>query len=269
MPIVVKAGIERALLPGFRRLKSFFPISTLAVPDKLAIAFCLAAVAFLLSGNLLHINRARLQVASLSAFDPNEPLISGTGFASDAVYPTTVLPSFQGGVKFFGSWLGSNTPTGSVHSPWYRPVSQFYFFVAGYPNHPGNQLIAEIQTAHSGIVRIPISPPYEPAEAWRLNKVSLPGVQQAVKFRIIAIDGSTNFWLGFSQPFLIGRGDYLRLLQQLLLVILATAASIVFFLSPGLVLRQKLLQSSGRHLAFIWLPFPSLLGLALLGLASC
>ncbi len=93
------------------------------------------------------------------------------------------------------------------------------------------------------------------------------GIREPVKFRIVAVDGSTTFWLGFSQPFVIQGEDTLRLLKQLFLVVLTTAACIVFFLSPGLILRQKL-RSSGRDLAFIWIPVPGLLGLALLGLAS-
>jgi hypothetical protein len=269
MPIaIVKVGIETALLAIFQKLKSIYRIRIPAISDKLAVTFCLAAVAFLLCGNLVHIDPVRLQISTLSSVDPNEPLISGTGFASNAVYPTTVLPSFQGNVKFYGSWLGSNTPTGSVHSPWYRAVPQFYFFVDGYPNHAGNQLIAEIQTAHSGVIRLPVPPHVEPGEVWRLNKVSLREVQEAVKFRMVAVDGSTTFWLGFSQPFLIGSGDNLALLMQLLLVILATAASLLAFLSPGLLLRQKLLGSSGRLLPFIFVPVPGLLVVALLGLAS-
>lgn len=268
MPIVVKAGIERAFLSALRRLSSIHRIHPFTVTDKLAIAFCVAAVAFLSCGNLIHIDRVRLQVSSLPPLDPHEPLISGTGFSSNAVYPTTALPSFQGNLKFYGSWLGSNIPTGSVHTPWYRPVPQFYFFVAGYPKHPNNQLIAEVQTAHSGVIRLPLSTYGEPAESWFLNKVSLRGVRDAVRFRVVAVDGSTTFWLGFSQPFALLARDYVRLLNQLLLVILATAASIVMFIAPGLVLRQKLFESRGRHLPFIFVPVPGLFLLTILGLAS-
>lgn len=252
----------------FLTLTSIHRLSAFTIADKVAIAFCLAAVAFLACGNLVHIDRVRPQVAALSPIDAHEPLISGTGFASNAVYPTTAPPSFKGNLKFYGSWLGSNTPTGSVHSPWYRPVPQFYFFVAGYPMHPNNQLIAEVQTVHSGILRVPLSAYGEPAESWFLNRVSLREVREPVKFRVIAIDGSTTFWLGFSQPFLVRAGDSLSLFKQLLLVILATAASIVVFFSPGLVLRQKLLQSRGRHLPFIFVPVPGLFLLTLLGLLS-
>jgi hypothetical protein len=258
MPIVEsRSGAPSSI----RRLSAF------TMADRVAIAFCLAAIAFLSCGNLVHIERVRQQVSSLSPIDPRESLLSGTGFARNAVYPTTVLPSFKGDLKFYGSWLGSNTPTGVVHTPWYRPVPQFYFFVAGYPKHLNNEIIAEVQTAHSGLIRLPLS--YgEPAESWFLNKVSLRGVREPSKFRMVAVDGSTTFWLGFSQPFLIRAGDSLNILKQLLLVILTTAASIVVFFSPGLVLRQILLQSRGRHLPFIFVPVPGLFVLMLLGLAS-
>ena len=99
-------------------------------------------------------------------------------------------------------------------------------------------------------------------------KLSLAEIREPVRFRIVAVDGSTSFWLGFSQPFLIAGADNSRLLTQLSLVILATAASLVAFLSPGLLLRQKLLKSFGRRLPFVFVPVPGLLLLALLGLAS-
>jgi len=268
MPIVAKAGIERVLLSAFRTVTGIRRIRVLEPADKLAIAFCLAAAAFLACGNLVHIERVRLHVLSLSPLDAREPLISGTGFASNAVYPTTALPSFQGNLKFYGSWLRSNTPTGTVRTPWYPAVAKFYIFVAGYPNHPNNHLIAEVKTAYSGIIRLSVAPSAEPMESWWLNKVSLRGVREPVRFRIVAVDGSTTFWLGFSQPFVLLTGDYVRLFNQLLVVILATAASIVVFLCPGLVLRQKLLQSRGRHLPFIFIPVPGLFLLTVLGLAS-
>ena len=152
--------------------------------------------------------------------------------------------------------------------PWYRPLPQFYIFVAGYPNHPNNQLVAEVDTAHSGIVRLSLSLKREPRESWWLKKVSLDEVRQPVKFRIVAVDGSTSFWLGFSQPFLFAGADNLRLLKQLSLVMLVTAASLVALLSPGLLLRQRLLRWFGWRLPFIFVSVPGLLLLALLGLAS-
>jgi hypothetical protein len=239
-----------------------------AASDKLALAFCFAAIAFLLAGAVVHINPIRLVVSSPKPIDPGEPSISGTGFASNAVYPATPLPFIRGNLSFYGSWLKSNTPTGTVRSPWYPPLPQFCVFVAGYPNHPGNELFAEVDTARSGVVRLPLSPKNEPRESWFLMNVSLAEVREPVRFRIVAVDGSTTFWLGFSQPFLGGGADNLRLFKQLSLVILATAASLVAFLSPGLLLRQKLLRSFSRRLPFIFVPVPGLLLLALLGLAS-
>ena len=254
--------------PGFLRLASIHGIRALTIADKVAIAFCIAAVAFLACGNLVHIDRVCPELLSLSPLDAQAPPISGTGFATNAVYPTTALPCVQGNLKFYGSWLRSNAPTGSVHTMWYRPVPQFYVFVAGYPKHPNNQLIAEVETAHSGVVRVAVSDYGEPGESWWLKEVSLRKVQQPVKFRVVAIDGSTDFWLGFSQPFLMSNDDNLLVLKQLLLVILATAASIVVFIFPGLVLRENLLRRWGRGLPFILIPVPGVLILALLALIS-
>ncbi len=166
----VKVGIETAVLAILQKLKSIYRIRIRTGSDQLAVIFCLAAVAFLLCGNLVHLNRIRLHVASLYPLDANEPLISGSGFASNAVYPTTTLPPLQGNLKLYGSWLGSNNPTGSAHSPWYPASAKFYVFVAGYPNHPRNQLLAEIDTAHSGLVRLPVSPYDEPAESCARGK---------------------------------------------------------------------------------------------------
>jgi hypothetical protein len=253
---------------SFRRVTAIHRASAFTTADKVITGFCFAAVAFLSCGNLVHIERVPLSLSSLSPIDPHEPLMSGTGFASNAVYPTTAPPSFQGNLKFYGSWLRSNTPIGSVHSQWYRPVPQFYFFVAGYPKHSGNQVFTEVQTAHSGIIRLPFSNFAEPRESWWLNKVSLRGIQEPVRFRIVAVDGSTKFWLGISQPFLIRAGASLSILKQLLLVILATAASIVVFFFPGLVLCQKLFQSRGWRLPFICVPLPGLFLLTVLGLLS-
>jgi hypothetical protein len=253
---------------AFRRLTSIHGIRALTIADNVAIAFCIAAIAFLACGNLVHIDRVCPELFSLSPLDGHALPTSGTGFATDAVYPTTALPCVRGNLKFYGSWLRSNTPTGSVHTMWYRAVPQFYTFVAGYPKHPNNQLVAEVETARSGVVRVPVSKYGEPGESWWLKKVSLRKVQQAVKFRLVAIDGSTAFWLGFSQPFLISNDDNLLLLKQLLLVILATAASIVVFIFPGLVLRENLLRRWGRDLPFILIPVPGVLILALVALIS-
>jgi hypothetical protein len=252
---------------GFRTLTSIHGIRALTIADKVAIAFSIAAIAFLACGNLVHIDRVCLELLSLSPLNAHAPPISGTGFATNAVYPTTALPCVQGNLEFYGSWLGSNTPTGSVHTMWYRAAPQFYVFVAGYPKHPNNQLVAEVETAHSGVVRVPVLRFGEPGECWRLNKVSLRRVREPVRFRMLAVDGSTTFWLGFSQPFLIRGVDSLSIINQLLLVTLTTAASIVVFFSPGLVLRQKL-QSRGRHLPFIFIPVPGLFLLTILGLLS-
>jgi hypothetical protein len=240
-----------------------------ATPDRLAVGFCILAFMFLVVGNLARVKHIPLRVSSLQPLDAREPLIAGSSFEGNAVYPTTPLPAVEGKLELFGSWLKSNKPTGSVHTPWYPTLSDVHVLVAGYPNHPGNQLAVEVDTAHSGIVRLPLSPHSEPHEIWLRVRVPVAEVREPVRFRIVAVDGSTTFWLGFSQPFRIVSGaDGLRLLKQLSLVVLVTAASLVAFLSPGLVLRQIVLRTSAKNLAFIWIPFPGLLGLSLLGLAS-
>jgi hypothetical protein len=58
--------------------------------DKLAVTFCLAAIAFLVTGNLVHINRIRLHVSPLKLIKPASLSYRGpimvTGSALQCIY---------------------------------------------------------------------------------------------------------------------------------------------------------------------------------------
>lgn len=239
--------------------------------DRIAIGFSLAALIFLICGALGPVKREDLRVSQPALVDRSEPSLSGTGFALNAVYTTTAPPSIEGALNLYGSWLGTDTSLGAVHTAWYQVVPQFHVFVAGFPNRPGNQLLVEVATKTARVVRIPLSQDRDPAESWFLNSVPLlRQVPNATRFRIVAVDGSAAWggWLGFSQPFLVPHPDNPYLCKQLLLVALATAACLLVFISPGLLLRQELLRLNRRPLAFIWIPAPGLIGLAVLGLVA-
>lgn len=233
--------------------------------DRLAIAFCITACLFLLAGGAVQIGRPVLEISPLKPLDPGAPPIQGSGFERDAVYYSTPAPAYRGNVHFYGSWLGSARSTGSVHTRWFAAVPRFALFFSGYLNQPGNSLAIEVVTADSGIVRLPIPPELVPSEAWWVREIALPEGRRPVKFRIVAIDGSTDEqgWLGFSDPFIIRAVDGLQIAKELVLIVLTAAASIVAFFAPGLMLRERY-----PKLSFIWIPAPGILAMALLGLIA-
>lgn len=249
---------------GARRL-----LEQYAGADILALGFCIAAIAFVIWGSMRPLKPHTPEVFALSLADASRPPLSGSGFAADAVFKSTVKPSITGSLGFYGSWMGTDTSTGSVHTAWYLPVRRFHVFVSGYPNHKGNQLFLEAETRNAGLIRIPISPSTDPMEYWAAQSVALPNIKNIARLRLVAVDGAVTAggWLGFSQPFVM-RGLGLRIAEELLLVILCAAAALVIFLGPGLVLRQLLLEHFDHNLNFIWIPVPGLLGLAVIGLIA-
>ena len=233
--------------------------------DAAAIVLCVATLGFLVSGSCAHVKRFRFDVSVLQPLNPREPALSGTGFFLRAHYGVALPLQFDEDVKWYGSWPGTFASVGEAHSAWYAATSEFYLAIAGYPNRPGNSLALEVRTAHSGVVRLPVIS-HDPAEVWRITRLSLEAVKEPVQFRIVAVDHSTGLqgWLAFTEPFEIRSMKTKQVLKQTGLVLLATAASIVFFLGPGLLLRQKAFEA-GRRLSFVWVPAPGLILLALIG----
>lgn len=241
----------------------------LRIPDVAALLLCLISVGFLVTSAFVHSRRVAQIVSPLSASDPQEPALSGHGFAQNAVYGSTPLPPVSGDIKLYGSWLGTDQSVGSVHTAWYRATPRFFVFVAGYPAHTGNRLFIQLQTANSGVIDLPISFKTAPGESWMKKEITFSASDQAAVFRIVGIDGSRTAqgWLGFSQPFLISGEDRAEDVKELFFVLFETATAIAMLLAPGLLLRQKLLES-GRRLAFIWVPVPGILALAILGVVA-
>ncbi|MBV9763482.1 MAG: hypothetical protein JOZ48_01445 [Acidobacteriaceae bacterium] len=233
--------------------------------DRVALAFCAAAVLFLLAGGAVQIRRPVLGISCLKPLDAHQPPIQGTGFAPNAVYTSTPAPPHRGDVSFYGSWLRSDASTGSAYSRWYPAVPRFALYISGYLNTPGNRLCIEYVTASSGVKSLRIPPELAPGEAWWVREIELPQAEKPLRFVIHAIDGSSTKqgWLGFSDPFLIQNIDNLQTAKQILMIFVVTAGAFVSFLSPGLLLRQRY-----RTLSFLWIPLPGILILALLGLLA-
>lgn len=234
--------------------------------DFVFFALCALTLAYLLSGLLLPARRAGLPVAPLHVIDATASDFTGAGFARDAVFPSVLPPQLSTPVSFFGSWIGSDASTGTAQSGWYRGAHRFSMFVAGYPNRPGIHLSVETKEgSHTQL--IPVAIEGDPGVQWRLINVTLPGKTPPAEFRILASDQATGWggWIGISAPFVAGpvTTDTFR---QLALLLCASAAAIIFFLSPGLLLRHFILTTRARLIAFIWLPIPGLFALIFLGL---
>ncbi len=236
--------------------------------DFICWTFCALTFAYLVSGIFFPVKRIGLPISPLAPISSQPSEMSGTGFARGAVYPATLQPQLSARLPFFGSWIGSDNSVGSMRSAWYPAKSEFNIFVAGYPTRPGLQMSLEVRTGSNDIVSVPVSLEKDPGLQWQSVTLSLKAVKAPKEFRIVATDQSKAWggWLGVSAPFVPAAPLSVGFFHQLTLVLMATAAAILFFLSPGLVLRQLVLGSRGRLLEFIWIPIPGLLGLSLLGL---
>lgn len=233
--------------------------------DRLTLALCVAGLLFVVAGGGVQIRRPVLDISALKPLNPHEPPIEGIGFAPNAVYYSTPMPPHRGSIAFYGSFLASNASTGSVYTRWYPAVPRFGIYISGYLNIPGNDLFIEYTTTHSGTQRLQIPPELAPGESWWVREIKFPLGQTPLQFRIGGTDGSTSEqgWLGFSDPFLIQKTDWLQTTKQSLMIPLVMAGALAAFLAPGLFFRQQ-----WPNLAFIWVPVPGILLLALLGLLA-
>lgn len=228
----------------------------------------LFALAFLYvaSGIFFPLHRTASPIRPLAA-NPLQPDFSGTGFARDAVFPGIRKPHLSANLPFFGSWIGSDDSRGSMHSIWYPAKLKFSVFVAGYPSRSGLDLSLELRTASNEIRKVPISVAIDPGLHWQEISLSLREAKNIKEFRIVAADRATGWggWIGISAPFVPTPALGWMFFYQLALVLLAVAAALVFFVFPGLALRQLILASRGWLLEFIWIPTLGLLLLSLLG----
>jgi hypothetical protein len=139
----------------------------------------------------------------------------GSGFRPDAAYSTTDRSNIPAGIKVYGSWLGSDTSTGSASTPWYAPTPTFLVMVAGYPNNPHMTLAVQTEGAQGELQTIAFTGA-NPQEVWTAVPVTLPNAAATKRFRIIAVDNSTAVrgWLGFSEPYTLELGQSMPVLGE-------------------------------------------------------
>jgi hypothetical protein len=217
------------------------------------------------AAGLLPINRPILGVTRIPAFNSTQLALEGNGFARNAFYPSTLAAPYRGSINFYGSWIGSDGSTGTTHTGWFRAVPKFAIYIAGYLTTPGNLLAVEVANADGSTAKVNVPPELAPAEGWWVREIALPQGKRPLKFRLVAVDGSTSAqgWFGFSDPFLIQSTDAMQIAKQSFMVVFVTAACIVLLFGPGLVLRERVPKMS-----IIWLPAPGIALLAMLGLLS-
>lgn len=245
--------------------KNYQSISRLG--KSLPVLLPLAALLFLLSGFLKPGKQVPPRISPLPLETASSPLVSGSGFSDDGVFPTTTRESFGGDLRKFGSWLGSDASVGTTRSGWFRATPKFRILVAGYPVGRGCELFIEGQEADGRIQRITMPHGGNPGESWRTETISFANLNLS-RFRLVAIDASAGLqsWVGFSQPFEFRESEAAERWRQLLLVALTASAAFVAILFPGLFLRHRSVELKRAKLPFLWIPLTGFLGLATLGL---
>lgn len=244
-----------------------------SVTDRIAIAFCLASFLYVITGFLSAADPKILLVRELTPLDPGQSKLSGAAFAPDAV-SNLARPSYiKGSLDMYGSFLDHGDSMGSAQTATYKAVPDFYMFVSGFPNRPGNRLLIDIETTDSGIITLQVAPFEDTGSKWLLKRISLRQIKNAKSFRIMAKDANKGpeGWLGFSLPFedeqQYGRSGLL-IVKQLGFCILAIAAAFVTLLGPGFMLRQWILEKRGFLFSIVWVAAPGLLGLALVAVLA-
>jgi hypothetical protein len=235
---------------------------------SIAILLSFGAVLFSLAGYVTRVKPAAPTASALKLEQAGAPMVSGTGFAENAVYSSTAPPTIAADIKRFGSWLGSDRSVGEAQSSWYAAVPAFNILVAGYPVGERCEIVIETRETNGKLGRIAVFPAVNPGESWQMQTISLANSQQLSHFRIVATDRSTGArgWVGFSEPFKIAGADIPELSKQLAMVGLTASAAFVALLFPGLFLRHRSHALNRPQLAFLWIPVPGFLGLAILGL---
>jgi hypothetical protein len=194
---------------------------------------------------------------------------SGSGFAPGAVYPSTDRSGVPSNLMLFGSWLGTDAATGSYRSPWFEAETNFYLFISGYPNAPGNSLVIEIENPDGSIqeMRLILT---DAREVWVPRRVVLHASGQAARMRIVATDNNDHVggWFGFSQPFKLKSRLNLTGMAQVARIILAVAAALTLVLGPGFVLRIKLKQLADSTFPFALVFLPGIFLLLICGLIT-
>lgn len=199
------------------------------VPLKLAERMVIAIALFFVVWSVW-LAPVLLRVVPLGAAVP-----AGRGFAPGAVYSSTPPDEVPAGVPTYGSWLGTNASRGTMATPWYAAPSRVIVYVSGYPANPGMSLVLEVRDANR-TRSIPVTS-RNPGEAWVAAAVNLPQSPGAT-FRVVAVDGSSETWLGFSLP-CRAPNPVLDALEKVGRLVGSAALAACILLLPGLALGRR------------------------------
>jgi hypothetical protein len=170
-------------------------------------------------------------VRLLSALDNSDASGGNDVFKPNAVFATDRFEAVPPGIATRGSWIGSDSFTGTHVTGWFRAAPRVALMVSGYPLRPGNRLELEVRGRDGALRRLPFDL-HDVGEAWLRWTPALP--RDAEAFRIHASDSTDGpgGWLGFSHPFtshpLVGPQ-----LWSLLQLIAMTCLGLTLLYGPG------------------------------------
>lgn len=226
------------------------------------LVIVILALLHLAAGFLLPPQRKELSLTPLMTLTERDLISASSGFARDAVYPTTIAEGIPRNLVLLGSWMNTDATTGRCVSSWFSVKDTFCLMVAGYPLEKGNSLVIEVAT-QSGLTRSLYLTGQNPGEKWRLEKFSVDRKDLPAKARVTATDGTRDLrgWLGFSMPFDYRSYAWLTAFEITARLILGMNFSFLMVIGTGLALRGR----HSSHLSLRWsLSFIPLPGIALL-----
>ena len=159
----------------------------------------------------------------------------GAGFKADGAYSNSDRTKVPVDILVYGSWMGSDTSTGTAMTGWYSSVAKFDLMLAGYPASPNMSLTVETETLGGVKQSYPITVAVNPGEVWTEVTVSLPSAESVKRFRVVAVDNSKTLrgWLGFSDPFVLVDSDSVPTLGKV--GVAAMRASAILSLIAGIL----------------------------------
>lgn len=193
--------------------------------------------------------------------------VYGSGFLSNAVYPTTVNHTRISGLRLYGCWLGK-PGVAKVTTTWMNIEHEISILVAGYPQTDG-ALFIELLDPDGNISQLP-SRFQNAGESWALYTISLPRNSRFTQFRITASGGTGGFrgWFGFSEPFKLRTNwrGWTSQVDDLVRLTLLGFLAVVLYYAPGLLFRYALKSVVPWEQLSVIAPIVGFLFMASLGL---
>ena len=155
-------------------------------------------------------------------------------FQPNGVYPTTDASTLPATLPTVGSWIGGDGFRGNAATVWFRVGRRVGVMVAGYPQHTGCELWAELRDAGGNVTRVRCDLT-DPRERWARWTIELP--QGVAELRLVAEDAAVDGggWLAFSRPFTQPAVPWLPLSFSLGQVLGTWALALILIFGPGLV----------------------------------